>query len=128
MRHTITWFEIPASNFDRAVHFYEQVLTISLKREVFSGMPMAVFPSDTPDEITDEGVRGAVIFNERRQPSANGSLVYLDAMPDLEAVLGRVPAAGGAVVMPKTDIGAPGFIALIKDTEGNVVGLHVPRN
>jgi predicted enzyme related to lactoylglutathione lyase len=29
--------------------------------------------------------------------------------------------------MPKTDIGAPGFIALVRDTEGNVVGLHSPR-
>jgi len=30
-------------------------------------------------------------------------------------------------VLPKTDIGDPGFIALVRDTEGNVVGLHAPR-
>jgi predicted enzyme related to lactoylglutathione lyase len=31
------------------------------------------------------------------------------------------------VVQPKTDIGPPGFIALVRDTEGNVVGLHSER-
>ena len=36
-------------------------------------------------------------------------------------------AAGGELVQPFTDIGVPGFIALIRDTEGNVVGLHQPR-
>jgi predicted enzyme related to lactoylglutathione lyase len=29
--------------------------------------------------------------------------------------------------MPKTDIGAPGFIALLRDSEGNSVGLHSER-
>jgi len=31
------------------------------------------------------------------------------------------------VVQPKTDIGPPGFIALVRDTEGNIVGLHSER-
>jgi predicted enzyme related to lactoylglutathione lyase len=29
--------------------------------------------------------------------------------------------------MPKTDIGDPGFIAVLRDTEGNSVALHSPR-
>jgi len=36
-------------------------------------------------------------------------------------------ATSGSVVLPKTDIGESGFIALVRDTEGNVVGLHAPR-
>jgi predicted enzyme related to lactoylglutathione lyase len=39
-------------------------------------------------------------------------------------VLQRIPKAGGTVVKPKFSIGQHGFIALFKDTEGNVVGLH----
>jgi predicted enzyme related to lactoylglutathione lyase len=38
--------------------------------------------------------------------------------------LARVPAAGGTVVLPKTEIGPHGFIAHILDTEGNRIGLH----
>ena len=42
----------------------------------------------------------------------------------LDAIVGRVEQAGGKVEQPKTSIGEHGFIALIRDTEGNVVGLH----
>ena len=39
----------------------------------------------------------------------------------------RVRGAGGVLIMPKTDIGVPGFIAVLRDTEGNSVALHSPR-
>ena len=39
----------------------------------------------------------------------------------------QVEKAGGKMVMPKTDIGPPGFIAIMVDTEGNSVGLHSAR-
>jgi predicted enzyme related to lactoylglutathione lyase len=122
MTHTINWFEIPTNDLDRASRFYEAVLGAAFKREHFdgTGMQMAVF------EGAQESVRGALIADKRRKPVADGALVYLHAQ-DLDACLGRIEKAGGSVVMPKTDIGAPGFIALVKDTEGNVVGLHTPR-
>jgi predicted enzyme related to lactoylglutathione lyase len=51
-------------------------------------------------------------------------MVYLSGGEDLSAPLGRVEAAGGKVVMPKTSIGEHGFCAMFLDTEGNRVGLH----
>jgi predicted enzyme related to lactoylglutathione lyase len=45
----------------------------------------------------------------------------------LDETLGRVEKAGGKIVMPKTDIGPPGFIAIVRDSEGNSVGLHSER-
>ena len=56
-----------------------------------------------------------------------GVIVYLDADGTLDAGLARVERAGGQVILPKTDIGPPGFIALVRDTEGNLVGLHSER-
>lgn len=122
MSHTINWFEIPTTQLDRAMRFYEQVLGTSLKQEHFAGtdMQMAVFPGE------QASVRGALILDRRRKPAADGALVYLHA-PQLDQCLARVEQAGGQVVAPKMDIGAPGFIALVRDTEGNVVGLHAPR-
>jgi predicted enzyme related to lactoylglutathione lyase len=122
MTHTINWFEIPTTNLDRASKFYEAVLATSLKREHFAGNDthMAVFQGP------EDSVRGALIADERRKPVADGALVYLHA-PDLDASLARTEPAGGQIVLPKTDIGDPGFIALVRDTEGNVVGLHAPR-
>jgi predicted enzyme related to lactoylglutathione lyase len=122
MTHTINWFEIPTTDLDRASRFYADVLGTSFKREHFAGtdMHMAVFEGE------QESVRGALIADKRRKPVADGALVYLHA-PDLDRSLARAEKAGGSVVMPKTDIGEPGFIALVRDTEGNVVGLHAPR-
>jgi predicted enzyme related to lactoylglutathione lyase len=51
-------------------------------------------------------------------------MVYLDADRKLDAVIARVEAAGGSVVQGKTDISPHGFVAIIRDTEGNLVGLH----
>ena len=39
----ISWFEIPAIDFERAVRFYEAALDQPMHREVFGGVPTAVF-------------------------------------------------------------------------------------
>lgn len=122
MKNAITWFELPALDLDRARRFYETVLCVSLKPEVFAGMAMALFPFHQ-----GQGVGGALVKDDRFRPSPDGAVVYLDARTGLDACLERARAAGGAVVMPRTDIGAPGFIAMIVDTEGNRVGLHEAR-
>ncbi|MEW6307385.1 MAG: hypothetical protein AB1705_28365 [Verrucomicrobiota bacterium] len=51
-------------------------------------------------------------------------MIYLNVEGDLDGVLQRIPGAGGSIVKPRTSIGEHGFIAILKDTEGNVVGLH----
>lgn len=46
-------------------------------------------------------------------------------MPSLDAVLTRVEPAGDRVIAPKTALPpGMGFIAHLRDTEGNEVGLH----
>ena len=118
MRTVIDWFEIPASDFDRAVKFYESVLKVQLHHEAADDILSAVFPyeGDAPS--------GAVVFNPQFQPSTQGAVVYLGTDGDLNGALKRVTAAGGTVILPKTSVGDPGYIALIIDTEGNKVGLH----
>ena len=120
-QHAIHWFEIFVTDFERAVRFYETTLGIQLRRENEDGRPMAIFKPSM------EAVGGALVRQPGREPTENGAIVYLDANGKLEASLERVVRAGGKVVMPKTDIGAPGFIALIRDSEGNLVGLHSER-
>lgn len=116
---SINWFEIPVRDIDRAAAFYEKMLAVSLKRETFHGTPMAMFCAD---------VGGALIKDDKRKPTADGALVYLDATGKLDDCLARAAKAGGEVLVPRTDIGDPGFIAIVKDTEGNTVGLHAPRS
>jgi len=117
----LTWFEIPAIDFDRAVDFYSTVLGKSLSKEDFNGIPNGIFPYEP-----GKGIGGAVVKNEEYTPSMNAAIIYLDAGSEdaLDAMLNRVPDAGGTVLMPKTHIGDPGYIALIADTEGNRVGFN----
>jgi predicted enzyme related to lactoylglutathione lyase len=121
MQNAINWFELFVTDLDRAQRFYEAALDLKLRREEFGGTPMAIFMS-----AAEGAVGGALVKDGARKPGG-GALVYLNANGKLDAVLGRIPKAGGEVVLPKTDIGAPGYIATIRDTEGNVVGLHSER-
>jgi uncharacterized protein len=121
MKNALNWFEIPVADLDRAVTFYEGVLGLSLKREMFGTTPIAIFPSEDP------GVGGALAALPNRKPAQDGAVIYLDATGRLDAALERIPRSGGEVVRGKTDIGEPGFIAQFRDPEGNVVGLHAPR-
>ena len=122
MSHPIHWFEIFVTDFERAVRFYQTVLNIDLRRENEDGRPMAIFAS-----AVEQGVGGALVRQPGREPASQGALVYLDANGKLDACLARVENAGGTVIQPRTDIGPPGFIALVRDTEGNIVGLHSER-
>lgn len=118
MKDAINWFELPVVDLSRATKFYETVLATKLKPEVFNGVPNAMFPNDN-------GVGGALIKDPRRKPiGGDGALIYLNADGKLDACVGRIEAAGGKVLLPKTSIGDPGFIAILVDTEGNQVGLH----
>ena len=121
MQHAIDWFEISVSDLERAQRFYEVTLGVTLTPSDYARVPAAVFPGD------GKGVRGGLIQDPKRKPGVGGSLVYLNATGKLDACLERVEPAGGNVVVPKTDIGEPGFIAVLRDTEGNLVGLHSER-
>lgn len=119
--NAINWFEIPAADFDRAVTFYETILGKPIRREVFAGLPNGILPYEQ-----DSGVGGSIVHGDGNTPAMNGPLVYLNTGMELAAVVGRVESAGGQVLLPLTPIGPAGTIALIRDSEGNRVGLHQP--
>lgn len=119
------WFEIPATDIDRAIRFYETVLAAELKREACpsTDMRMGIFP-----HYEAGGVSGCVIQGDGYVPGASGSIVYLNGGDDLAVPLARVEAAGGKVLIPKTLITEEiGHFAHFIDSEGNRVGLHSRR-
>lgn len=119
MANALNWFEIPASDFERARKFYNAIFDFELSTDMDpgEGYSMGMFPYQ-------DGVGGAIMSGEGYLPSAEGAVVYLNAGDDLNGALGRIEAAGGQVVMPKTSIGENGYIAYFIDSEGNKVGLH----
>jgi hypothetical protein len=116
MNHPIAWFEIPATDLDRARRFYEAIFGFEMRPFEAGELRMALFPS-----------RGALCrLATHYKPSAEaGPLLYLSAEPDLAAVLGKVEAAGGRIVLAKRQISPEyGYMAMFVDSEGNRIALH----
>ena len=124
IKHNVAgWFEIPVSDMERAIRFYETVFGLTLDRQQLENLDMAWFPWVE----TGMGSGGSLVFNpDFYSPTANGTLVYLTAFSgDLANELGRVEAAGGKVLMEKRMITEDiGYMGLFLDSEGNRVAMH----
>jgi predicted enzyme related to lactoylglutathione lyase len=119
MANALNWFEIPVTDFSRAKTFYETVLGTPIEQMAMGPVTMGMLSAD------QNAVGGALVHGDGGTPSQNGTLVYLNGGDDLAVLLARVEPAGGAVVVPKTEIGNGfGHFAHFVDTEGNRVGLH----
>jgi uncharacterized protein len=123
MNNAISWFEIPVTDLTRATKFYESIFSIKLNSLDLPNIKMRMFPLD--DMMT--GVGGALADSGgfHKPSSTDGPLIYLNGNPDLQNVLDKVDAAGGKIIVPKTEISPEhGYMAVIIDTEGNRIGLH----
>lgn len=122
-RNAVGWFEIYVDDLERAKAFYETVFQVSLSPLTMpdgSGdIQMFMFPMDGEAA----GAAGALCKMKDFGPGVGGTLVYFSA-EDCSVEEGRVTGAGGSVVKPKESIGEYGFMSLVKDTEGNIIGIH----
>jgi uncharacterized protein len=116
--HAINWFEIPATNIERASRFYGTILNNEVRRYEMEGLKMGILPSD------EGAIHGALVQGTGYVPSESGALLYLNGGNDLSVILARVEPAGGQVLLPKTKIGEYGYMGWFKDPEGNRVALH----
>jgi predicted enzyme related to lactoylglutathione lyase len=118
MRDAVSWFELPATELERAVAFYSTILGARLGEIAEAdNRRFAMFPAE-------DGVSGAVVQGEGYVPSEEGALLFLNAGDLLQPVVDRVEPAGGRVLLPRMDMGDWGVAAFIVDTEGNRVALH----
>ena len=118
----VTHFEIHAGDTERAKHFY---------RELF-GWTFTRWAGPVPYWLISTGAKN--------QPGINGGLLPRQGPPlaegqcvnafvctvetdALDALLGKVSGLGGRIAMPKTAIPVVGWLAYLKDTEGNTLGV-----
>ena len=126
MQHAISWFEIPSSNLERATTFYETIFGVQLIAMDTPNIRMRLFPLEDMS-----GIGGAVVDSGGfHKPSpTDGPLIYLNGNPDVQNILDKVEAAGGKIMVPKTEISPEyGHMTVIIDTEGNRIGLHSAPN
>ncbi len=123
MTNPVVHFEIPVTDMDRAISFYEAVLGYPLTRENVDGYDMAFFPRADGRH----GASGALAKGDVYRPSHDGPVIYFD-VPDIDAVLARAQARGSKLLYAKKDIGAAGFVAEFEDSEGNRIALSQPKD
>jgi uncharacterized protein len=115
----VGWFEIYVQDMSRAKAFYEAVFAGPLEQLPTPELEMWAFPM----EMTANGAAGALVRMPGCASGGGGTLVYFSC-EDCAVEEARVTAAGGSVFKTKFSIGQWGFIALVADTEGNMIGLH----
>ena len=118
----VVWFEIYVDDMNRAQKFYETVLDATLTElanPTNDDLQMRAFP----DDMDSDGSGGALVNTDGFSAGQNSTLVYFGS-EDCSIEESRVENAGGQIIQPKMSIGKHGFVALCKDTEGNMFGLH----
>jgi predicted enzyme related to lactoylglutathione lyase len=123
----VVWFEIYVQDMPRAIQFYESVLNTKLEKmpapTAEMNMEMWAFPSDKATAQNSYGACGMLVKMEGFPSSGGGTVVYFGCQ-DCAVEASRVVNHGGTVVKEKMSIGGHGFIALARDTEGNMIGFH----
>ena len=117
--NAVGWFEIYVQDMERARKYYEAVLARRLEKLEAGGLDMWSFSGD----MEAPGSAGALVHMPGFPSGGNSTLVYF-ACEDCATEEGRVKAAGGKIEKSKFSIGPYGFISLVYDTEGNMLGLH----
>ena len=113
-RTIMAWGEIPVTDMDKAVAFYNTVFGYSMEIDNSGPNPMAVLGGL-------ENTAGAHLYPGK--PAADGgNTIHLAITDTLEEGIDRCWKAGGQVISPAISIPA-GRFAYAKDLDGNSIGL-----
>ncbi len=113
------WVEIYVDDMERAKAFYQAVFRTELVRLENPEPEMWAFPMSR--DIL--GAAGALVKMDGFSAGRNSIIPYFGC-EECSVEAGRVEEAGGGIHKAKFSIGQYGFIALVTDTEGNMIGLH----
>jgi predicted enzyme related to lactoylglutathione lyase len=119
MNNPVGWFEIYVQDMERAKRFYQAVLGRTLEKLEAGGLEMWSFAGNQEGY----GTPGALVHMPGFPSGGNSTLVYF-ICDDCKVEESRVKGAGGKVEKEKFSIGEYGFVSLVYDTEGNMIGLH----
>jgi predicted enzyme related to lactoylglutathione lyase len=118
-RNPVNWFEIYVQDIDRAKNFYESVFKVKLEKLNNPDLEMWSFPM----VMDGVGAAGAIVKMEGFSSGSNSTIIYFSCN-DCAVEQARVVEFGGSIQKKKMSIGEYGYISLVFDTEGNMIGLH----
>lgn len=119
MNNPVNWFEIYVQDMDRAKAFYESVFGVQLTKLESTEFDMWAFHM----RQDGYGAAGSLIKMPGYPSGGNSTIVYFGC-EDCATEADRAAKSGGKIETPKKSIGQHGYMALVIDTEGNLIGLH----
>jgi uncharacterized protein len=117
----VSWFEIYVQDIARAQRFYEDVFEVTM--ETLGGAGDGLEMRSFKGVMDKYGTNGALVHMPGVPSGGNSTMVYFEC-EDCAVQGERAKRAGGAVEREKMSIGPYGFIVLVRDSEGNLIGLH----
>jgi uncharacterized protein len=119
MNNPVNWFEIYVQDMARAKAFYEAVLGVQLTQMEGTEFEMWAFPM----RQEGFGASGSLVRIPGYPSGANSVVVYFSCV-DCAVEAEKAAQSGGKIETGKKSVGQYGHIALVIDTEGNIIGLH----
>lgn len=109
---TISYFEIPADDTERAKSFYSELFGWEIEKAEESNEYCLITTAGKKDQ---KGIEGGLMKRQRPgQPIIN----FID-VPSVEEYSNKVVRLGGKVVIPRRLVLGWGYFALCLDTENN---------
>ncbi len=122
----IAYFMIPADNVDRAKHFYHSLLGWKIEPTKVPMDPSQMASMQHHDIITGKAEEGTLNMGGLYERHMKESILTFVMVEDIDKVLAKVGKLGGKITMPKEEIKGVGLVAMIQDSEGNIIGLWKP--
>ncbi len=119
-------FEIPADDLDRAKEFYSTSFGWNMKDwpmpDGSTYVGVYTGPVDDKNMWKEPGfINGGMVKKGGSFPITSPTIATI--VQDIDVSLEKIEAAGGTIVMPKTELPGMGFYAYVRDTEDNVIGV-----
>jgi predicted enzyme related to lactoylglutathione lyase len=113
---TITHFDIPADDIERAKKFYSDLFGWKIEK---APGPMDYLFVYTKNEKGEDGVGGGIAKRDKPEEKITN---FID-VPSIDEYMTKVKELGGQVITPKMPVPGYGFLAVCIDTENNTFGL-----
>ncbi len=129
----IVHFEIHAGDPERAAKFYREVFGWEIKKWENPGMEYFMVMTGDDSKLAGAdanhqwgGINGGLLRRKGEAPKegqAVNAFVCTADVENLDVIVEKALKEGGSLALPKQAIPGVGWLAYIKDTEGNILGL-----
>lgn len=123
--HRPIHFEIHCEDLDRAQAFYEAVLGWSFQSWGDGSYRLITTGPDEAPGINGGLMKRMGVLEAGVDYPVIAHMTTVD-VEDLDAYVASAVSAGGVVALPRMPVPGVGWLAYVKDTEGNIFGMMQP--